>query len=346
MLPQPGLHQATGSLGHRAEGGAPEGIQGGIQGGTHWGMDWIAAMRAGDWEAAWRVNDHVLALRDPATADDPTLPYHLRWVWNGTPPDGLPTLVRCYHGLGDTVQFARYLPLLRERAGRVTLEVQPELAGLLAAVPGADEVVPFQLDAPLPAAPCTLEIMELPHALRVPPPPAPYLGAPPGAPPNSGPLRVGLCWQAGNWNPARSVPLALLGPLGRLPGVALVSLQRGAAAEEVLAPGAPPFLNPRDRSLDAAETARLIMGLHLVVTVDTLVAHLAGALGRPGWVLLRRDADWRWPPAAAASPWYPSLRLARQDEEGDWMRPVADVIEAVAAEAARLARARRARVGL
>jgi hypothetical protein len=329
MLPQPGLHQATGN---------PDG-------GVHWGAHWVAAMRAGNWEAAWRISDQVLALRDRATADDPTLPYHLRWVWDGTPPDELPALVRCYHGLGDTVQFARYLPLLRERAARVTLEVQPELAGLLRAVPGVDEVVPFQLDMPLPPEPCTLEIMELPHALRLAPPPAPYLSAP-GTPPDSGPLRVGLCWQAGGWNPARSVPLALLAPLARLPGVALVSLQRGPAAEEALAPGAPPFLNPRDRSLDAAETARLLMGLHLVVTVDTMVAHLAGALGRPGWMLLRHDADWRWPHGTDAAPWYPSLRLARQDEEGDWTDPVADVTEAVAAHAASLARARRGRVGL
>lgn len=312
------------------------------------GAQWIAAMRAGDWAAAWRVNDRVLARRDPATVDDPTLPYHLRSVWDGTPPDGVPTLVRCYHGLGDTVQFARYLPQLRARAAHVTLEVQPELAGILGAIAGVDRVMPFQLDAPLPRERCTLEIMELPHALRLPPPPAPYLAVPDlavrgEAPvPRSGPLRVGLCWQAGGWNPARSVPLALLAPLARLPGVALVSLQRGPAAEEALAPGAPAFLNPRDRSLDASDTARLLMGLHLVVTVDTLVAHLAGALGRPGWVLLRRDADWRWLHAADASPWYPSLRLARQDEEGDWTEPVAEVTAAVGAHLSRLVRAGRA----
>lgn len=341
MLPQPGRHQATGSPESGAD--APATPQPNSLGAA----DWMAAMRAGDWEAAWRVNDAVLARRDPATADDPTLPYHLRWVWDGTPPDGRAVLVRCYHGLGDTVQFTRYLPLLRERAAHVTLEVQAELAGLLAGVPGADAVVPFQLDAPLPPEPCTVEIMELPHLLRVPPPPAPYFAAPAGAAalPGSGPLRVGLCWQAGAWNPARSIPLALLAPLGRLPGVALVSLQRGPGAEEALAPGAPPFLNPRDRSLDAADTARLITGLHLVVTVDTFVAHLAGALGRPGWVLLRHDADWRWPLGADAAPWYPSLRLARQDEEGDWSDPAVEVAEAVAEEALRLARSRRSRQG-
>jgi hypothetical protein len=330
MLPQRAPHHQTGSLDP--------------------GAQWAAAMRAGDWEAAWRISDGVLAARDRATCDDPTLPYHLRWVWNGTAPDGLSALVRCYHGLGDTVQFARYLPLLGARAARVTVEAQPELAGLLRELPGVDRVAAFQLDAPLPPEPCTLEIMELAHALRAPPPPAPYLQAP-GEPPESGPFRVGLCWQAGGWDPARSVPLALLAPLARLPGVALVSLQRGPAAEEALAPGAPPFLNPRDRSLDAGVTARLLAGLHLVITVDTVVAHLAGALGCPGWVLLRRDADWRWPHGDTAAPWYPTLRLARQDEEGDWTEPVAEVTVAVAdlvtrRLARRLARPRRPRVGL
>lgn len=303
-------------------------------------------MRAGDWETAWGINDLVLAARDAATRDDPALPYHLRWVWDGTPPAGRPALVRCYHGLGDTLQFARYLPLLRERgAARVVVEAQPELVPLLSTLPGVDEIVPFQLAAPLPPEPCTLEIMEIAHVLRVPPPSTPYFAAP-GLAPGSPPLRVGLCWRAGGWDPARSVPLPLLAPLARLPGVALVSLQRGPGAEAALAPGAPPFLNPHDRSLDIQATARLIAGLHLVVTVDTMVAHLAGALGRSAWVLLRRDADWRWPLDADAAPWYPTLRLARQNEDGDWTTPIRIVTEAVSVLAASLARLRQGRVGL
>ena len=298
-------------------------------------------MRAGDWNAAWQINDHVLAGRNQAEKDDPTRSYHLRWVWDGTPPDNRPTLVRCYHGLGDTLMFARYLPFLRERgAACVTVEAQPELVPLLRMLPGIDGVVPFQLDAPLPPQPCTLEIMEIAHLLRLPPPPSPYLSVI-AAPPDASPLRVGLCWRAGNWDSARSVPLALLAPIARLPGVVLVSLQRGQGAEEALAPGAPPFLNPRDRSLDALDTARLIAGLHLVVTVDTMVAHLAGAMGHPTWVLLRRDADWRWPSGTDASPWYPSLSFARQDEEGDWTLPIAAVTKAVAD----LARLRKRRLG-
>lgn len=309
------------------------------------GSTWVTAMREGEWERAWRVNDAVLAARDPATCDDPTLPYHLRWVWDGTKPDGLRTLVRCYHGLGDTLQFARYLPELARRAAHVTLEAQPELAGLLAQLPGVAEIVPFQQDAPLPPEACTLEIMELGHALRSPPPPAPYLAAP-GEPLSSGPIRIGVCWRAGGWDPGRSMPLARLSPLAHIPGLVLVSLQRGDAAEEALAPGAPRFVNPHDRSLDALDTARLIAGLHLVITVDTMVAHLAGALGRPGFVLLQRDADWRWPRGDDAAPWYPSLRLLRQAKDGDWSEPAAQAVAAASAHASFITRARRDRIGL
>ena len=93
--------------------------------------EWEAAMRRGDFAAAWRVNDAVLAARDPATRDDPALPYHQRWVWDGTPPDGADVLVRCYHGLGDTLMFSRYLPVLKRRAARLRVEVQPELLRFL-----------------------------------------------------------------------------------------------------------------------------------------------------------------------------------------------------------------------
>ena len=91
---------------------------------------WTQAMRRGDFAAAWDLAARTLAGRDPATRDDPSLPYHLRWVWDGTPPDGRAVLVRCYHGYGDTLMFSRYLPLLAQRAGSVTVEMQPRLVPL------------------------------------------------------------------------------------------------------------------------------------------------------------------------------------------------------------------------
>src|ERR1700712_52841 len=127
--------------------------------------EWMAAMRRGAFATAWAVNDHVLRQRDPATRDDPNLPYHLRWVWDGRPFRNRHVLIRCYHGLGDTLQFARYLPRIRPLVASLTVEVQPELLPLLASVPGPDRLIPFDPAHPAPAAAdCDIEIMELAHA--------------------------------------------------------------------------------------------------------------------------------------------------------------------------------------
>src|SRR5579872_6145958 len=98
-------------------------------------------MRAGDFETAWRVHDWVLAGRDPDGRDDPSLPYHLRWVWDGRRFEGRDVMVRCYHGLGDTIQFCRYLAPLRTRVRSLALEVQPELVPLMETVPGPDRLI-------------------------------------------------------------------------------------------------------------------------------------------------------------------------------------------------------------
>ncbi len=273
---------------------------------------WDAAMRAGAFEAAWSVNDAVLAARDPADRDDPGAPYHQRWVWDGRPFDGRRVLVRCYHGLGDTLQFWRYLAPLRARAASLTVEVQPELLALLAGSPGPDRLVPFDPAHPAPPQECDIEIMELAHALRLRPPPAPYLHVPPMERPEAGPL-IGLCWSAGGWDPRRSMPLGLLRDL---PGC-LISLQRGEAAA---GSGLP---DPLHQSPSVLRTAQLMMTLDAVVTVDTMVAHLAGALGRPTFLLLQHRADWRWMEGRSDSPWYPSMRLYRQAVAGEWRAPVA-----------------------
>ena len=262
-------------------------------------------MRRGDFQAAWAVSDAVLAARDPATRDDPSLPYHLRWVWDATPLDGRRVLVRCYHGLGDTLQFCRYLPALRRRAARVTLEVQAPLAPLLAG--WADAVRPFDLARPLPPDEVDIEIMELAHALRLAPDDAAYLRARPS------PVRgIGLCWQAGGWDPDRDVPATALAGLGRFGP--LISLQRGPAAGEAAKLGA---TDPLEGCMNLPRLAGLVAGLDAVVTVDTMVAHLAGALGRPTAVMLKHDADWRWG-CGAGCVWYGSVRTFRQRDSRIW----------------------------
>jgi hypothetical protein len=287
---------------------------------------WLDAMRAGDFEAAWAVNDLVLAGRDPAERDDPAKPYHLRWVWDGRPFDGRDVLVRCYHGLGDTLQFCRYLPLLRRRVRSLAVEAQPALIPLLAGLHGPNRLLPFRPEAPTPESACDLEIMELAHALRTRPDPAPYLAVPPTPASAEKRLRVGLCWHVNTgWAPERSVPLRLLAPLGELAGVRLFNLQRGPGAAELKEPGAPAVANPADKSIDVLDTARLVRALDLVVTIDTMVAHLAGALGVPVWLLLPHAPDWRWLAGGRASPWYAKVRKYRQSQPGDWRDPVMEL---------------------
>lgn len=253
-----------------------------------------------DFPAAWAIADAVLGARDPATRDDPSRPYHERWVWDGRDLSTRAVVVRCYHGLGDTLQFVRFLPALRARAAHVTLETQPELLGLLGCVTGADQVVAFDPAAPIPAA-NDIEIMELHHALRQQLCPAPYLAVSSASVEGAA---LGVCWQAGGWDPDRSIPLDQLRPV--LPDGA-VSLQRGAV-------GLP---DPLNGMMDLVETARLVASLDRVVTVDTMMAHLAGALGRPVELLLKRDADWRWG-RDRRTPWYPNTRIHRQRHAGDW----------------------------
>lgn len=285
---------------------------------------WFAAMRRGDFAAAWAISDAVLAKRDPAEADDPTLPYHQRWVWTGEPLAGRHVLVRCYHGLGDTLQFARLLPMLRPSVASITLEAPTALLGLLATLPGVDHLAGFDEAAPrrTPPGGVAIELMEVAHALRLTrhdlPGPMPWRRAREPAPATG---RVGLCWQAGAWNPDRSVPLDALARA--LPaGLTLVSLQRGDAAAEATAPA---FKNPDDRSTDVEHTAQMIDGLDLVVSVDTLVAHLAGSLGAPTLLLLKHDADWRWMTGCPSQPWYPSVQRLRQAQAGDWNEPLRKV---------------------
>jgi hypothetical protein len=268
---------------------------------------WTAAMRAERWVDAWAIQTQSLAARDPATRDDPRLPYHLRWVWDGTPVDGRDVLVRCYHGLGDTIQFARFLPTLIARAASVTVEVQPVLAELIAQVGVGAQVVPFDVARPLPPAECDVEIMELAWALRMPPDtmPVPYLKAEPSPLPAG---TIGINHLTSAWDLERAVPAELLAPIcADRPCVVLRP-----------EPTMLPVINPEGCTADIGATASLITGAALVITVDTIIAHLAGALGTPTWVLLKHDCDWRWDPGARTSPWYPTVRLYAQQRSGDW----------------------------
>lgn len=289
---------------------------------------WAELMRQGEMEAAWRVCDR--AVRERGGADVSHLPRHLQPVWDGRPVTGRRVLVRCYHGLGDTLQFIRYAPLLRSVAREVIVWAQPPLLRLVSTVEGVDRVLPLHDGAPDVEYDVDVEVMELPHVFRSTletlPARVPYLHVPPADRRRDGRLAVGLVWRAGDWDDRRSIPPHLLSPLGDVDGVAVHALQRGPGRDELPAGLALPA-----GSDDPWEAAREMRALDLVVTVDSMPAHLAGAFGVPTWTLLHTDPDWRWMCGRDDSPWYPSMRLFRQPRPGDWLSVISRVVEELTA---------------
>jgi hypothetical protein len=274
------------------------------------------------------------AVRARAGAAVSHLPRHEQPVWDGRPLEGRRVLVRCYHGLGDTLQFIRYAPLLRRVAREVVVWAQPELVRLVETVEGVGRVLPLHDGAPEAEFDADVEVMELPHVFRSTeatiPARVPYLRVPPAPRDPDERLAVGLAWRAGGWDERRSVPVALLAPLAEIAGVALHVLQRGPGLEE-----RPPGFGAVAGSDDPWEAARTMRALDLVVTVDSMPAHLAGALGVPTWTLLHADPDWRWMRDRDDSPWYPTMRLFRQRRPGEWADVVRRVAERLRAAAAR-----------
>jgi hypothetical protein len=237
--------------------------------------------------------------------------------------DGRNVLLRCLHGLGDTLQFIRYAPLIRRRARSFAVEVQPRLKALLTESGVAERV--FTWGEPEPFWDQQIEVVELPRIFRTTvgsiPNGIPYLDAPsaPTIAPRdaSRPLRVGFVWCASGYDTGRSIPIECFARLFSTPGVAFFSLQGGEEGGEV-----GPWLDQKVRvDEDAASvlgTAKALKSLDLLITVDTMAAHLAGALARPVWTLLPYQCDWRWMLDREDSPWYPTMRLFRQRTPGDW----------------------------
>ena len=280
-------------------------------------------MRRGDFAAAWHLSDAVLRARAHVPCGH--LPRHQQYLWDGAAIDGKRVLIRCYHGLGDTIQFIRYAPFVRARARAVIVWAQPALTELLQHAPGIDRILPLHDGVPAVDHDVDMEIMELPHLFRSElttlPARVPYLRAP--FPPilrDRSKLHVGVVWQAGDWDSLRSVPVDLLATLAQVPGVALHALQRGPALT-----GWRREFGEVSGADDAAACARTMQSLDLIISVDSFPAHLAGALARPVWTLLHTEADWRWMDRREDSPWYPTMRLFWQERPGDWESVVARV---------------------
>jgi tetratricopeptide (TPR) repeat protein len=257
--------------------------------------------------------------------------------WRGEALNGATILIHAEQGFGDAIHFARYVPLVAARGGRVIFEAPVELHRLFASIEGVEQVVAFGDRLPDFAWQCPL--LSLPLAfkttLRNIPNSAPYLSADPEAVEDwrrrmAGPeLKVGLVWAGRPEHKRdrhRSMALAELAPLAAIPNVAFYALQKGAAIGE--AEHAPQGMRLEILSPllgDFADTAAAIMALDLVIAVDTSVAHLAGALGKPVWILNAYAPDWRWLEKRSDSPWYPTAELFRQDAARRWAPVVADV---------------------
>lgn len=239
-------------------------------------------------------------------------------LWDGAPLAGRRLLLHGEQGLGDVIQFCRYAPLAA--GGEVVLEVHPPLVRLLRNLPGITRVI--ARGEPLPMIDLHCPLMSLPR-LFPDIPAAPYLPSPPVRA-RDGKPRIGLVWAGSASHPDdrhRSLPKAALAPLLDVAKVEWFSLQLGMAPPDGVA-------DLTSGIGDFADTAERLADLDLLITVDTSIAHLAGAIGRPVWALLAYTPDWRWQLDRSDTPWYPSMRLFRQKRPGDW----AGVINEVAAE--------------
>ena len=302
----------------------------------------VALLAAGELEEGWEAYESRLQLGLPSSVRRNIAQPR----WTGEALEGRTIFLYGEQGLGDTLQFVRYAPLVAQRSGRVVLEVPAPLVRLMRQMPGVGAVIPtgtlpaeFDLHCPLLSLPYIFgtRLESIPASV-------PYLAADASLieawrdrMPQDG-KRVGLVWSG---NPRadqplaafvdrrRSIPLRQFAPFAAVPGISWISLQKGPPASQLQ--NAPRGLHIRDlmdEVDDFADTAALVAHLDLVIAVDTSVAHLAGALGKPVWMLSRYDACWRWLRDRSDSPWYPTMRIYRQPRPGDWDA----VIERVAAD--------------
>jgi Flp pilus assembly protein TadD len=302
----------------------------------------MALLLRGDWQQGWPEYEWRLQISD-ASQDKPGAPR-----WDGRELNGRTILLFAEQGLGDTIHFIRYLPRVAQFGGRVLVEAPEPLIRLLRQLPGAEQWIPK--GQPLPRFDVQCPLMSLPGIFGTTPSTIPPLNdllrpdpelaeawrrrmrqKPPG-------LNVGLAWAGSTKHKNdrnRSIPLSLLAPLAA-PGVQFYSLQKGdAAAQATQASGQMSITDWTQELHDFADTAALIDHLDLIISVDTAVAHLSAAMGKPTWLLLPFVPDWRWLRDREDTPWYPSMRLFRQTKIGDWPGVIQRAAGALADLAAR-----------
>jgi len=313
----------------------------------------VALLTAGDFRQAWPAYEARWRLK-PELRQSPAAQRAPLWL-GGADIAGATILLHAEQGLGDTIQFARYAPMVAERGATVLLEVLPGLRPLFAGMQGVAAV--FERGDALPDFAWQCPLMSLPLAFGTDlgniPATIPYVAADSARVaawqnrlgPRTCP-RIGLAWSGSPEHPNdahRSIALADLAPLLGRAEVSFHCVQRSVRAVDAKTAIGIPGLATHEAALsDWGETAALLMLMDLVIAVDTSVAHLAGALGRPVWLMLPFRADWRWLLHRADSPWYPGMRLFRQQEPGSWDGVLAEVGQALAsADPGRLEHIRR-----
>lgn len=300
---------------------------------AHWN-DGLTRLMSGDYATGWKKYDgrwHDRLVQLPRYAPD----------WNGEPLQGRRIVLFGEQGYGDMVHFARYASLLAGLGGSVVLECYPELRRLFSSLDGDIELI--DIGTAPPRIDFQAALMQVPMHLKTSvatiPAAIPYLRPPadgPRLPAHGAGLKVGLVWSG---NPRierfhkRSAKLADFAPLLRIPGIALFSLQVGAARFEIQALGlSKDIVDLAPLIGDFADTASLIQQLDLVISVDTSSAHVAGAIGKPVWTMINYVPDWRWLLGRSDTPWYPTMRLCRQGPERSWP----DVIARIAPDLAKM----------
>jgi hypothetical protein len=261
----------------------------------------------------------------------------LQPLWDGRSLCGETILIHAEQAFGDTLQFCRFIPFVAARGGRVVLDAPPELVPLLSEVGGDITVVQSGAEV---IAQWQAPLLSLPRILGVTlanlPAMVPYLRAPAARKEiwharlaHDNTFRIGLVWAGRKRpDPRRSCRLLDFAPLAKLQGASFYSLQVGDGAEQASDPPAGMrFIDSAPLICDFADTAALVSELDLVVTIDTAVAHLAGALGRPTFVMVPVAPDWRWMLGRSDSPWYPTMRIFRQKHCNDWYDVVNEMLQ-------------------
>ena len=291
----------------------------------------IAELLVGRFETGWRHYESRWRSKQTCCIPRPfTQPQ-----WKGEDFQGNTLLIHAEQGFGDTLQFVRYASLAAQRGGTIVLECQSALTRLMRSVPGVHRVI--ARGEPLPAFDLHVPLMSLPlifeTRLNSIPAEVPYLTPPEGpdpipAPKPTGELRVGFVWRGSKKqnDDQRPVPLSAIRSLFEIESLRGFSFQIDSVTEELEEAGLAERIVPLGHALtDFGKTAGLIAQMDLMITMDTAVTHLAGALAKPTWVLLPYAPDWRWLLDRTDCPWYPSLRLFRQSRFGDWTGPIENV---------------------